>query len=453
MSAAASPTDLSAGERNAPPNPYVGPRPFDTGERLFGREREVRELLDLFIAERIVLLYAPSGAGKTSLLRAALIPRLQAEGFSVLPVARVNTAPPPGTPPATNRHLLSVLRSLEEGLSPEQQLPLEELQRTDLDAYFDRRASLAAQTAASAGEQEGAPSQVLIIDQFEELLTVDPGDRGAKREFFAQLGAALRDRRRWALLSMREDYLGSLDPALLRLVPTRLATRYRLDLLDVAAATAAVTGPAAAVGVPFSEEAAAALVDDLAKVRVQQQDGSTREQPGQYVEPVQLQVVCQRLWENGAGRWEALPAGERRIAEADLAAVGDVDSALTAFYAERVRALAERPRLRDLGVRERDIREWFDRHLITPQGIRGQVPKELDRNSGAGQRVDRGPHRGAPGATRGAPGPDLVRADSRPADAARAGGQRGLARGPPGPAAAPGGPMGRPRPAAGPAAA
>ncbi|HEX2514647.1 MAG TPA: WD40 repeat domain-containing protein, partial [Chloroflexota bacterium] len=177
-------------------------------------------------------------------------------------------------------------------------------------------------------------------------------------------------------------YLGSLDPALLRLVPTRLATRYRLDLLDVAAATAAVTGPAAAAGVPFAEEAAAALVDDLAKVRVQQPDGSAREQPGQYVEPVQLQVVCQRLWENGAGRWEALPAGQRRIAEADLAAVGDVDSALTAFYAECVRARAGDPRMRDLGVRERDIREWFDRHLITPQGIRGQVPKEPGRTQG-----------------------------------------------------------------------
>ena len=47
----------------ARPNPYVGPRAFKTGEALFGRDREVVRLLELLIAERIVLLYSPSGAG------------------------------------------------------------------------------------------------------------------------------------------------------------------------------------------------------------------------------------------------------------------------------------------------------------------------------------------------------------------------------------------------------
>jgi hypothetical protein len=76
------------------PNPYIGPRSFRTGERLYGRDRELRRLLDLLIAERIVLLHAPSGAGKTSLVQAALIPALRAEGFAVLPPIRVSTEPP-----------------------------------------------------------------------------------------------------------------------------------------------------------------------------------------------------------------------------------------------------------------------------------------------------------------------------------------------------------------------
>ena len=70
-------------------NPYVGPRAFAAGERLFGRDRELADLVDLVIAERIVLLYAPSGAGKSSLLHAGLIPRLRAEGLVPRPVARV----------------------------------------------------------------------------------------------------------------------------------------------------------------------------------------------------------------------------------------------------------------------------------------------------------------------------------------------------------------------------
>src|SRR3990172_1222192 len=79
---------------NPRPNPYVGPRAFETGEQLHGREREARELLLFLISQRIVLLHSPSGAGKTSLIQAGLIPRLRDEGFYVLPVARVNLEPP-----------------------------------------------------------------------------------------------------------------------------------------------------------------------------------------------------------------------------------------------------------------------------------------------------------------------------------------------------------------------
>ena len=48
-------------------NPYVGPRSFETGEKLYGRDHELRTLMALLIAERIVLMHSPSGAGKTSL--------------------------------------------------------------------------------------------------------------------------------------------------------------------------------------------------------------------------------------------------------------------------------------------------------------------------------------------------------------------------------------------------
>jgi len=61
-------------------NPYVGPRPIETGERLFGRARELTELQYLLSAERIVLLHSPSGAGKSSLIQAGLIPQLRERG-------------------------------------------------------------------------------------------------------------------------------------------------------------------------------------------------------------------------------------------------------------------------------------------------------------------------------------------------------------------------------------
>ena len=68
-------------------NPYIGPRAFRTGEKLFGRGHETAELMDLLIAERIVLMSSPSGAGKSSLINAGVIPIMRENGFKV-PLAR-----------------------------------------------------------------------------------------------------------------------------------------------------------------------------------------------------------------------------------------------------------------------------------------------------------------------------------------------------------------------------
>ena len=71
-------------------NPYVGPVPSQRKQRnlFFGRTQEIRQLMYLLIAERIVLLHSPSGAGKTSLIQAGLIPTLEEEEerFQILPI-------------------------------------------------------------------------------------------------------------------------------------------------------------------------------------------------------------------------------------------------------------------------------------------------------------------------------------------------------------------------------
>src|SRR5215216_4808729 len=77
---------------------YVGPRPFERSERnlFFGRDQEISELLSLVTSCRVILCYAPSGAGKTSLINAGLQPRLETEGFEVLPSTRVRGLIPEG---------------------------------------------------------------------------------------------------------------------------------------------------------------------------------------------------------------------------------------------------------------------------------------------------------------------------------------------------------------------
>jgi WD40 repeat protein len=352
---------------NPRPNPYVGPRAFRTGEKLYGRDREVRELLDLLIAERIVLLHSPSGAGKSSLVQAGLIPALEEEGFEVLPPVRVNQEIPPSLSDNSkngdlNRYVISVLLSLEADHPGEH--PLDQLASLTLDDYLKQHHDLEEQDHAEDGK-----SLVLILDQFEEVLTVDTTDREAKLAFFAQLGHALRQRNRWALFVMREDYLAGLDP-FLRPIPTRLGNTYRLDNLGVTTAQQAIQQPVQESGVIFSPEAVNKLANDLRQVQVQRPDGTMEVRPGHYVEPVQLQVVCYHLWDQ-------LPAEKMEISEDDLSAIGNVDQSLAEYYAQQVAVIANR-----VDVKERVIRDWFEHQLITEGGIRGQVLMEPDESSG-----------------------------------------------------------------------
>src|SRR2546430_9101107 len=72
-------------------NPFVGPRPFESVDaiRFYGRDGEGDVVTSLIIAHPIVLLYAQSGAGKTSLLNARVLPALEAQKIQVLGTVRV----------------------------------------------------------------------------------------------------------------------------------------------------------------------------------------------------------------------------------------------------------------------------------------------------------------------------------------------------------------------------
>lgn len=65
------------------PRPYRGPHYYDTADAglFFGRDRESEQLLAQILSSRFTLLHAQSGAGKTSLLNARLIPGLEQRGL------------------------------------------------------------------------------------------------------------------------------------------------------------------------------------------------------------------------------------------------------------------------------------------------------------------------------------------------------------------------------------
>ncbi len=332
--------------------PYVGPVAFtrETRHLFFGRSRDVARLLDLVIAERIVVLHSPSGAGKSSIIEAGVVPKLKEDGFSPLPTARLGHELRPATESVQprNRYVFSALLSWEEAKPDSERMPLAQLAELTLAEYLD---------AHSPATHDS--DLLLVLDQFEEVFTSASTDVNVKGDFFRQLGETLRNRRRWAIIAVREEFLGNLD-TYARLVPTAFSKRYRLEMLGEDEAVRAVVRPAEAVGASFAEDAAHALVRDLATTNAADFDGRVRKVVGPTVEPVQLQVVCLRVWEE-----RAHPA---QVTESDVRHAGSVDRALQAHYEAAVEAMAA-----EGGVTEHQVRDWFDEELIAAQGWRAPV--------------------------------------------------------------------------------
>jgi tetratricopeptide (TPR) repeat protein len=335
-------------------NPYVGPRPFERWDRdlFFGRDREANEVLSLVIAHRALLLYAQSGAGKTSLLNAKLIPLLEKEGFEILPVARVRGLIPEDIQPKDipNLYVFNTLMSWTEKEADPRRLA-----QMSLADFLKEREHLT--------DEEGLPSaRVVIFDQFEELFAFYQEHWEDREKFFEQVRDALEgDPLLRVVFVVREDYIAQLDPYA-SLLPEKLRTRFRLERLRERAALSAVTGPLAKAKPErsFAEGVAEQLVEELLKIRVATGAGETVEVTGEFVEPVQLQVVCQSLWGH-------LSPDVTVITQAQLKASGDVNQALSGFYEECIGAAQES------GVEEGDLRAWFEDHLITPVGTRGTV--------------------------------------------------------------------------------
>ena len=354
-------------------NPYVGPRTFlkNEGHLFFGRDREARDLLSLVNSEKLVLFYAQSGAGKSSLINTRLIPSLEAKKYEVLRVGRVGGEDAPGID-IDNIYVFNLMRSLiQRDIQPEvlAQLHLREFlaglncrEHENENEYF-------CDITPSASQERGTTRRMLIIDQFEEIFSTHPEAWSKREHFFEQLAEAMEnDSHLWVVLVMREDYIASLDPYA-PIMPGGLRTRYYMQRLGREAAIEAVRKPVEKLR-PYEEGVAEKLVEDLSSIKVQQPDGTQEIRPGQYVEAVQLQVVCYSLWQN-------LPENGTHITERDLLEVGDVDEALGKYYSVRVAEVAQKKR-----VKERLIRDWIEDKLIAPGGIRSMVLRDTSRKSG-----------------------------------------------------------------------
>jgi tetratricopeptide (TPR) repeat protein len=313
-----------------------------------------------------VLFYAQSGTGKTSLLNAKVIPLLEAEGFDVLPLARVQGAAPQGINPGEIQNIFvfnTLMSWMHDKFEPN---ILTHMSLADYLWNQEQISKLDGQHLARA----------IIFDQFEELFTQYQDRWQDRKGFFEQVRDVLKgdDYALRVMFSIREDYIARLDP-FTSLLPERLRTRFRLERLRKGAALSAITGPLTRTSRTFAPGVAEKLVDDLLESRVETDIGEIKKVVGEFVEPVQLQVVCQNLWQE-------LPTEVTEITERHLQEFGTVDRPLVRLYESAIYAASA-----ETEIHQTDLRQWCERWLITSTGTRGIVHRGPQLTEGMPNRV------------------------------------------------------------------
>ena len=169
--------------------PYKGMTYFTEADKdiYFGREALSDKLAGRLRKNHFLALIGASGSGKSSLLRAGLVPRLRQRNWAIRIIK-------PGAAPLT---------ALAAALTPEQAAPA---------AMMTMRTSLLTDpetlqfAAAKLVTQAGAERLLLAVDQFEELFTQCKEEKERKAFVANLLSAASAQGATTVLLSMRADF-------------------------------------------------------------------------------------------------------------------------------------------------------------------------------------------------------------------------------------------------------
>ncbi len=255
-------------------NPWLGLASFteDTREYFYGREEEVAELARRVQRKRLTLLFGQSGLGKTSILRAGLVPRLRGHGYCPVYVRIDYAREAPEPAEQIKRAIASTAKRsgqwTQVGVAVEGESLWEFLHHRD-DVLQD----------------ESGTTQIplLIFDQFEEIFTLAQSDdfgRARAARFMSDLADLVENRppkeledrleqddsaaERFdfarsdyrVLIALREDYLAPLE-SLKSEMPSVTQNRLRLAPMTGTQALEAVMRPGRDL---VSQEVAEAIV-------------------------------------------------------------------------------------------------------------------------------------------------------------------------------------------------
>ena len=202
--------------------PYPGLRPFESweGEIFFGREEHTNRLLDILQQQHFLAVVGPSGSGKSSLVRAGLLPALPLGSLGTGSDWRIAIMRPGNRPMQRLSQALLGRAALGTELVGPGGIPKDVHDLTNEVALIEaelRRGPLGLVEIvkeARSRETGAEPFNLLVlVDQFEEIFTyADTSEHQAdESEAFVNLLLASRaavDRRIYIVMTMRTDFLG-----------------------------------------------------------------------------------------------------------------------------------------------------------------------------------------------------------------------------------------------------
>jgi energy-coupling factor transporter ATP-binding protein EcfA2 len=214
--------EVAAADRGEGHAPYRGLEQFEAGDRelFFGRDRLVEDVLEVVREQRFAAVLGASGSGKSSLLRAGLVPRLEQIVREQHGEATLEVITPGARPAATHARLLT-----------------------------------------PGGPGQGGPERWVVVDQFEEVFT-QCRDRADRWRFVDLLVAARKpDSGLRVVIAVRADFRGrctehgELADAL-RQAGLAITPMSRTEIRE------AIIKPAAAAGLRVERELTARLTEE-----------------------------------------------------------------------------------------------------------------------------------------------------------------------------------------------
>ena len=253
--------EAEAGSLPLEKEPFFGLKAIDEtrSHLFFGRERETQELIERLSATHLLMVTGDSGSGKSSLVRAGLVPRWRGGALAELKGRRpdeeiwhvIETRPGSNPRRALGDAVFAAAKRLGESAA-------------DCGTYKEWATSDEAEKVRD-GLRCGLPANctrtLVVVDQLEELLTLAPEEhRRAYVQLLLDL-AAPKDKSFAVVLTMRRDYYNlcsEFPPLYERLEADNRRARYLLERMRDEDLRRVVTEPLKLAGVAQSAREALA---------------------------------------------------------------------------------------------------------------------------------------------------------------------------------------------------